>query len=282
MPAPNIDIAALRACIGRQEIVADTLPAFSASALAATLDLDDRFEAGDCLPPLWHWVYFLDLHKSAELAENGHVKHGGFLPAMPLPRRMFAGARLTFHRPLRIGERAQRISTIADIDHKRGSSGDLVFMRMRNEFLNAEGLALTEEQDIVYRQPQSASVAPRVENCLEEHAPWVREIEANETLLFRYSALIFNAHRIHWDRPYAQDKEGYAGLIVHGQLIATWLAELARSNSGRPFKSFRFRSLRALLDHARCRLCGEPSGDSVRLWAEDERGVVMEAHAELA
>jgi 3-methylfumaryl-CoA hydratase len=283
MTVTPIDIDALRAWIGRQHVVEDALPSFPATALAATLDRDERLATGDALPPLWHWVYFLDLHKSAELDENGHARQGDFLPVVPFPRRMFAGARLEFHRPLRIGEPARRVSTIANVELKRGSSGDLLFLVLRHEFHTAAGLALTEEQDIVYRQPGGTASAPPAGRATREEARWQRTVEANEMVLFRYSALIFNAHRIHWDRPYAVEREGYPGLIVHGQLIATWLADLLRRHSERALERFRFRSVRALLDHARCRLCAAPRGDAVALWAEDERGApVMEAQATLA
>lgn len=258
------------------------MPAFPADALCATLDRDGRAVSGDALPPLWHWAYFLPLDKTADLAENGHARQGGFLPQIPLPRRMFAGARLQFVRPLRIGEPAQRVTTIADIRMKQGRSGDLLFLLLRHEIHDAHGLALCEEQDIVYRH-RSGAAAPAL---LPKTAPppiWTREIAANEMLLFRYSALIFNAHRIHWDRPYAQEAQGYPGLVVHGQLIATWLADLVRRHSERPMQTFRFRSVSALLEHTRCRLCAVPEGDTVSLWAEDAHGaLVMEAHAGLA
>jgi 3-methylfumaryl-CoA hydratase len=277
-----IDLDALRPWIGRQECVRDPMPPFPAAALAATLDRDDAYVPGDPLPALWHWVYLLERHKTSELQTNGHVRHGGFLPPMPLPRRMFAGARLRFERPLRLGVEAERVATIRNIQLKRGASGPLIFMALRNEIRSAEGTALIEDQDIVYRAPALAPEAPPTARREEAQPVWVREVEANEILLFRYSALIFNAHRIHWDRPYATKQEHYPGLIVHGQLIATWLADLVRRHSERPLRAFRFRSLRALLEHSRCRLCGVPGPDGVKLWAEDAQGgVVMDAFAEL-
>lgn len=281
--AESVDLAALRAAIGRGETVEDPLPAFPASALAATLDRDEVAVPGDPLPPLWHWAYFLPLPVTAALAENGHARQGEFVPHIPLPRRMFAGARLQFVRPLRIGERAQRVSTIVRVDSKQGRSGELLFLVLRHEYYDREGLAIREEQDIVYRRPPRRAIPPPALAARSGAKPlWVREVEANEVLLFRYSALIFNAHRIHWDRPYAQGAEGYAGLVVHGQLIATWLADLVHRNSGRPIRSFRFRSVAALLEHAGCRLCGLPDGDGVRLWAETaDNAVVMEAFAVL-
>lgn len=272
----------LQAWIGRQDRVEDAMPCFPANALAATLDRNERFAPGDALPALWHWIYFLDLHRTNELAGNGHVRHGGFLPPMPYPRRMFAGGRIRFHRPLPLGAVARRTSTIASIESKIGRSGPLAFMRMRN-VIEADGvLALEEEQDIVYREPGSGASSAAPVRGGEEPA-WEREVSANEMMLFRYSALIFNAHRIHWDRPYAVGEEGYPGLVVHGQLIATWLADLVKRHSDRAIAAFEFRSLRALFDGEACRLCGSPAGDAVRLWAQNDTGaVVMQARAELA
>jgi 3-methylfumaryl-CoA hydratase len=279
---PNAgDLAALAPWIDRREAVRDALPPFPAAALAATLDRDDEFVAGDHLPPLWHWVYFLERHKTAELAHNGHVRHGGFLPPMPFPRRMFAGARLRFERPLRLGAEATRTTTITDISRKQGASGPLIFMAMRVEIRTAEGLAVTEEQDIVYRSP-APGAAPVTGRRADAAPVWVREVTANELLLFRYSALIFNAHRIHWDERYATGEEGYSGLIVHGQLIATWLADLVRRHCDQPLKGFRFRSLRALTAHTPCRLCALPGEEGIRLWAEDAGGMLMDAFAETA
>jgi len=274
-------VSGLRAAIGRTETVEDTIAPFQAAALGATLDREDGLRAGDPLPPLWHWVYFHRIVPTRDLADNGHAKQGDFIPEMPLPRRMFAGARLTFGRPLTIGERARRTSTIADIQWKRGASGELVFMRVRNELRGDAGGSVTEEQDIVYRAPLQPGAAERARRTATRDPPWQREFRANEMMLFRYSALIFNAHRIHWDRPYAVQREGYPALVVHGQLVATLLADLVRRESDRALHAFRFRSLRALFDDRPCRLCGVPDAAGADLWAEDETGATaMEAHAD--
>lgn len=272
----------LQSWIGRQEIVDDAMPVFPACALAATLDRDERHEPGDALPPLWHWIHFLDTHRSCDLQANGHVRHGGFLPPMPFPRRMFAGGRMRFVQPLRIGMPARRVSTIERIESKAGRTGSLVFMRMHNVFESQGGIAVEEAQDIVYREAGAASASAGADVRASVQPVWVREVCANEAVLFRYSALIFNAHRIHWDRPYAQEVEGYPGLVVHGQLIATWLADLVRRNTDRAVASFEFRSQRALFDGEPCRLCGVPEGDCVVLWAENSRGAtVMTAQVQL-
>src|SRR5262245_14931827 len=147
-----IDIEPLKGWIGRQETVEDTVAPFPAKAMSATLDRDDVPGMGDALPPLWHWCYFHELAKTSELAENGHARLGGFMPPVPLPRRMYAGGRFTFQRPLRIGEAARRVSTVADLKAKAGASGNLVFLVLRHEFAGADGTAIVEEQDIVYRE----------------------------------------------------------------------------------------------------------------------------------
>ena len=278
----KLDIGPLTAWIGRQETVSDGLAPFPAAALAATLDRDDEYGPGAALPPLWHWAYFHELHKTSELADNGHVRLGDFMPPVPLPRRMYAGGRLWFKGALRIGETARRTSTIADLKTKQGESGVLVFLLVRHEFAGPGGAAVIEEQDVVYReapQPGSAAPAPRRPAAA---AVWRREVATDEALLFRYSALIFNAHRIHYDQPYCE-REGYPGLVVHGPLIATLLADLVRRNTAAAVTAFRFRAVRPLFVHAKWAVCGIPRGNTVALWAEDADGVIaMEAEAELA
>jgi 3-methylfumaryl-CoA hydratase len=278
----TLDIAPLKKWIGRQETASDSLPPFPAAALAASLDRDDAPGRGEPLPPLWHWVYFLELHRQAELAGNGHARLGGFLPPVPLPRRMFAGARLSFLRPLRIGEEARRVSTIADVKVKKGASGDLVFVVVRSEIAGSGGPAIMEEQDLVYREAARQEPVPPVTRRSTTNAAWKREMKFDVALLFRYSALLFNAYRIHFDRPYAVE-QGYAGLVVHGQLIATLLADLVRRNTEAPVRAFRYRSVSPLVDGSPCVLCGAPDGNSVSLWAADGNGkLVVQAEAELA
>lgn len=278
----TVDIAALRQWIGRTEVVEDTLAAFPAAALAAALDRADAPGPGAALPPLWHWVYLHSLPRQSELAENGHRRVGGFLPPVPFPRRMFAGARLAFLRPLRIGERARRVSTVADVSLKKGASGALVFVRLHHEISGAEGRAIVEDQDLVYREaPRAHDPEPPAQRA-GESARWSAEFTADVALLFRYSALLFNAFRIHYDRPYAL-AQGYAGLVVHGQLVATLLADLALRGAGRPLAAFGFRALRPLYDSTPCRLCGVPEQGRVRLWAEAPDGaLLLRAEAELA
>jgi len=277
-----IDIASLKAWIGRQEAAGDVLASFPADALAATLDRDETYPAGAPLPPLWHWIYLNELFKTSELADNGHGRLGGFMPPVPLPRRMWAGGRFTFERPLRIGQTARRVSMVADLTAKQGASGELVFLLLRHEFSGPDGTAVTEEQDIVYRAPPRPGEGAPPPRQAPGKAVWRHETATNEALLFRYSALIFNAHRIHYDEPYCR-REGYPGLIVHGPLLATLLADVVRRNTDAPMKTFRFRAVSPLFSGAPCVACGIPEGNRVRLWAEDGAGrLIMEGEAELA
>src|SRR5262249_26982884 len=170
-----IDITPLKAWVGRQESAADALAPFQANALAATLDRNETYSPGDALPPLWHWIYLTELHKTSELADNGHGRLGGFMPPVPLPRRMWAGGRFTFHRPLRIGQAARRVSTVADLTAKQGASGDLVFLLLRHEVYGPDGMAIVEEQDIVYREPPRPGEAAPAARRASGKAAWRHE-----------------------------------------------------------------------------------------------------------
>jgi len=283
----NLNLDSLREWRGKTESRSDEVTSAPIAALSATLDRDDPFpQAGDPLPPLWHWLYFWPIPRQSELGPDGHAKRGGFLPPVPLPRRMFAGDRVQFHRPLRVGEKISRVSRIADVTHKLGRSGPLVFVVVRHEIGDHQGLAITEEHDIVYREnPKSSDSAPAPQKPPSGPA-WTREVRPEETLLFRYSALTFNGHRIHYDRRYATDVEGYPGLVVHGPLIATLLLDLLRRNlAGANVASFSFRAVRPLFDTASFWVCGKVASDrkSAQLWAADSEGwLAMEATVGLA
>jgi 3-methylfumaryl-CoA hydratase len=282
-----MDMPYLREWLGRTESRSDHVTPMPVTALSATLDRADALpQDGDVLAPLWHWLYFLPVHRQSELGPDGHAARGGFLPPVPLPRRMWAGGRLQFHHPLRVGDAITRVSRIVDVSHKEGRSGALVFVLVRHEIGNADGIALTEEHDIVYRDnPKPDDPAPKPLPAPADHA-WLREIEPDDVLLFRYSALTFNGHRIHYDRRYVTEVEGYPGLVVHGPLIATLLMDLLRRNlPNAVVKQFSFRAIKPLFDIAPFSVCGklEEDGKTVRLWAKDAQGwLTMEASAELA
>jgi 3-methylfumaryl-CoA hydratase len=284
MSAAALDLDYLRTWIGCTETRDDLVTAVPMAALSATLDRDDPEPvSGTGIPPLWHWLYFLPISPLSEAGPDGHPKRGGFLPPVPLPRRMFAGGRFEFHRPLKIGEPIKRTSRITDVSGKQGRSGTLVFVTVRHEIADAAGVAMTEEHDIVYREnPRADAPVPKLQAARMDEA-FSREITPDPVLLFRYSALTFNSHRIHYDRSYVTEVEGYPGLIVHGPLIATLLIDLLRRNLPQAVvRSFGFRALHPLFDIHRFTVCGRAEGKSVALWTRDHDGwLTMEATAEL-
>jgi len=276
--------SAYAAWIGRTEQVTDEMCAGPALAAAATLD-DTRtpLGAGAGLPLLWHWFYFLPRAPQSRLGEDGHPQRGDFLPPIPYPRRMFAGARLRLHRPLTLGRPARREGEIRNVTTKSGRSGSLAFVTVGYRFVQDDMLCLEEEQDIVYREPGPPVAAPTpIDLPPPPDGAWTRTIVPDTRLLFRFSALTFNAHRIHYDRPYARHEEGYPGLVVHGPLTAILLLDLVRRNTDRPIVGFSFRGQAPLFDLAPFRLVGLPNGDRVSLEAQGPDGkTAMSAEAEL-
>ena len=280
-----VDLDRLREWIGRTETRVDQATAAPIAAMSATLEGDDlEPKPGTEIPPLWHWLYFLPISPLGEAGPDGHPKRGGFLPPVPLPRRMFAGGRLEFRRALKVGQQITRTSRITDVSGKEGRSGTLVFVTVRHEIADAAGVALTEEHDIVYRENPRADAPVSKPQAARTDEAFSREIAPDPVLLFRYSALTFNSHRIHYDRSYVTEVEGYPGLIVHGPLIATLLVDLLRRNLPQtPVRRFEFRALRPLFDIHRFTVCGRRDADRVTLWARDHEGwLTMEATAELA
>jgi 3-methylfumaryl-CoA hydratase len=282
-------LAHLQSWQGKREVLDDLITPAPVRALSATLDRDDPLpEEGTELPALWHWLFFLPHHRQSEIGPDGHAQRGGFLPPVPLPRRMWAGGRLHWHAPLRVGDRVKRISTIESVTHKSGRSGDLLFVLVKHEVHNLRGLCLTEEHDIVYRPAAKPTDPVATPLPAEKQAAWQRDLLPDDVLLFRYSALTFNGHRIHYDRKYVTGVEGYPGLVVHGPLIATLLVDLVRRHSERPIRRFDFKALRPTFecaDHRLLRVSGQPSADGsrVQLWAQDhEAWLTMQATAELA
>jgi len=273
--------------IGRSERRSDTLSAAPLAGLSATLDRVDDPEPhiGTPLPPLAHWLYFLPLAAQREIGADGHPKRGSFLPPVPLPRRMWAGGRLKFHHDLRVGDEVERRSTIVKVEPKEGRSGALVFVTVRHEISDAQGVALTEEHDIVYREDPRQGVVPAVPVLAASDEDFSRQIVPDPVLLFRYSALTFNGHRIHYDRSYVTEVEGYPGLIVHGPLIATLLVDLVRRElPDARIRAFAFKAASPLFDIHPFTLCGKRDADGhVALWARNHQGeLAMHARAELA
>jgi 3-methylfumaryl-CoA hydratase len=277
-----MDLEQLTTWVGRTETLADQVTLAPLAALAATLDRADAPpRAGDAVPPCWQWLYFLPLHPASGIGPDGHPRRGGFLPPVPLPRRMWAGSRIAFERPLVAGQAISRTSRIDDVSAKEGRSGALVFVRVQHEIGDAAGVAITEVQDIVYRaMPQPGEVAPPAKAARTDEQ-FSRRVTPDPVLLFRYSALTFNGHRIHYDRPYALGEEGYPGLVVHGPLIATLLIDqLRRVHPKAVVRSFEFKALSPLFDTAPFEVCGRLDGEAATLWARGPQGqLAMQASA---
>ena len=277
---------ALESWIGRTEQAADEATRAPALALAATLDRDASGLAhGDPLPPLWHWIYFTPKAPAREIGVDGHPRRGGFLPPVSLPRRMWAGGRLEFHAPIRIGDALSRTSTITDVRRREGKTGALVFVTVRHEIMRDGQPLLSEEHDIVYRDlPQPGAASPPPEPAPTDEST-ARRVVPDPVLLFRYSALTFNGHRIHYDRSYVTEVEGYPGLIVHGPLIATLLVDEARRQ--RPdlvVRRFSFKAVQPLFDIDPFELCCRFDGPTaIDLWARGHDGrLAMRARLEAA
>jgi 3-methylfumaryl-CoA hydratase len=276
----------LQTWIGRTAVAQDQVTQAPVRALAATLDRNElSLSAGETIPPCWHWLYFLPADRQSEIGPDGHPKRGGFLPPVPLPRRMWAGSQIEFHRPVTVGQSIERQSRIEDVRMKEGRSGPLVFVKVLHEVRSASLLAISERHDIVYRgmptPPDESSAADRQAPA---EAMWTQQIDPDDVLLFRYSALTFNGHRIHYDRRYAAAVEGYPGLVVHGPLVATLLLELLhRKIPQARVQRFDFRAVKPLFDTAPFQVCGRPEGDrQVKLWARTPDGhLAMEASATL-
>jgi 3-methylfumaryl-CoA hydratase len=268
----------------------DVVTPAAAAGLHGLLDSPgDPPGEGDPLPPLWHWMAFLPRVPQAELGADGHPRVGAFLPPVPFPRRMFAGGRLEFGGPARVGEPLERESRVTSVEEKHGRSGALMFVTVRHEIRAGGQVAITEQQDLVYRGEAGGGggatpgAAPAE---AEEQWEWDWSLPIEPTLLFRFSALTYNAHRIHYDRPYATTVEGYPGLVVHGPLQAVTLAELCRRHrSDRPLRAFRFRAVSPAFDDGPIRLRGrtDAGGAEVTLRASDHHGATtMQSSATLA
>jgi 3-methylfumaryl-CoA hydratase len=269
-----IDVAKLRGWIGRQESCSDVISPAPLRALAATLDCPaPGLCPGERLPEPWHWLFFLAAPPASSLDTDGHPRRGDFLPPVPLPRRMWAGSSIRFPGELHVGDAVQRISTIGDVSLKQGGSGALVFVSVQHAIYRDGELVLEEDQQLVYREPGGAG--PAAPQPAPAQAQWSREIVPDPVLLFRYSALTFNGHRIHYDHPYTTQEEGYPGLIVHGPLLATlMIGQLRRHLPQARATRFTFRARRPIFDNRSFTVCGAPEETAGRagLWVEDPDG----------
>lgn len=288
MSAPVFAIEDLRSHIGRTQVAADVIHPGPANLLRLALGRPEpEPRDGDPLPPSWLALYFLPRVATTELRPDGSPRDTGVVPPMPLPRRMFAGERVRLHRPVRIGETVRRQTELADITMKTGSTGTLVFTTVRSRVLGADGLLLVEdERRTVFREevkPGERNQAPRRDPAPED-APWRRRVTPDPVLLFRFSALTFNSHRIHYDRAWAMDVEGYPGLVVHGPLTTTLLIDFARDqNPSARVVAYATQARAPLFDTAPFELRGRPTATGCELWAVTPEGTVaMSAEVELA
>lgn len=280
--------APFAAWVGRQHTVHDCVTQAPVNGLSAALDYPRALATvGSALPACWHWLYFLEPARASSIAVDGHPQRGDFLPPIELPRRMWAGSRLHFHAPVYVGDILRRVSTIVSIEHKVGRSGELVFVTLHHAVMRDHDCLLEEEQDLVFRAAPVKQAAASHATGHTESGPATlsRLVYPDPVLLFRYSALTLNSHRIHYDRSYAVEQEGYAGLVVQGPLTATLLLDLLRREGVEaPLKSFEFRAVQPLTDGAPVRLCANKGPEQImQLWAEDARGdLSMSATAEFS
>lgn len=279
--------------VGREETTSDTIDLRIARLMAATFDLDPQaFELGSTLEPLWHWAYFVPQARTCELGNDGHPKRGGFLPPVQLPNRMWAGGRVSFVKPLRVGEQARKVSRIIRCEQKQGRSGPLVFVTVQHSIEGQEGLCVREEQDLVYRNPSAAGVSKIKPNSPLQKADFSVAADANSVRLFRYSALTFNSHRIHYDHPFVTQTEGYPALVVQGALLATMLvAAFHQHHPDKRIADFSYRAVAPLFAGEAFELCGSwrKDGDNdskgsnvvVDLWVQSSGRETMRAQASL-
>ena len=251
-----MDTGSYQSAIGRTDVRIDTLSPGPARALAAALGQEpEDYVLRSELPPLWLWLYFLPLVKAADTGPDGHPKRGGFLPPVALPRRMWAGSRCQFSGAVRIGDELTKVSTIAKVAEKTGRSGEMVFVTVRHAWSRGGAELMSEEQDIVYTALPERYVP--VEPLPTEPQHWQEAAAIDPVLLFRFSALTYNAHRIHYDRTYAEGVEKYPDLVVHGPLQAILMMEAARRREpGRRPAAFAFRGVRPLFVSDAAMVCG--------------------------
>jgi 3-methylfumaryl-CoA hydratase len=271
----NPSLELWRDWVGRKAATTDVATAWPVAALTATLDRREAEPAtGDAIPPGWHWLYLLETTPASELGADGHPRRGGFLPPIALPRRMWAGGRIEFRRALKVGETLRRDSEVIAVEPKQGKSGSLVFVTVRHTVSGAGEIAVVEEHDIVYREAAKPGEPPPQGKPAPRQAAWRRELVAGPVMLFRFSALIFNAHRIHYDIDYCREEEHYPGLIVHGPLQTILLLDLCRRSEARPVKRLDYRALQPVFHTEQFTVNGEPSADGSKaeVWTANAAG----------
>ena len=259
--------------VGRTEQNTELVSLRQSVGMSAMLDYKLTPQAGDPLPPGWHWMFFPEMARQSVLSADGHAPRGDFLPPVELPRRMWGGNRLRFLGPIPIGQELRRVSEILSIKSKEGRSGKLALVTVRHSYFGHEALAMEEEHDIVYRSAAKGENQSPPGQAPATAADWSKEIVPDAVLLFRYSALTFNGHRIHYDMPYVRDVEGYPGLIVHGPLTATLLMKSARESYPEElFETAVVRAHRPLFAGNKLIVQGAQIDSGVHMWALDPEG----------
>ena len=269
------DYARLKEWVGKTETMTDVATAWPVKALAATFDRrDPEPRDGEEIPLGWHWLYFLEAKPASELGHDGHPQRGGFLPPVPLPRRMWAGGRLDFRRPLRVGEALQRDSEILGVEPKHGKSGSLVFVTVRHTVRAAGEIAVVEEHDIVYRDAAKPGDPAPQGKAAPASPQWRRELTPDPVLLFRFSALTFNGHRIHYDSDYVKNEEHYPERIVHGPMQTLLLLDICRRSEARPVRKLDYRAQHPVFSGERMTVNGNLSGDrgKAEVWTANAAG----------
>ena len=274
------DLDTLRTWVGRTQEHVEVINVAHCNLMEQTLDRAPVLQNGDPLPPLWHFITHLSSATLSRLGRDGHPMRGDFLPPVALPRRMWAGGRFTFHGDITLGDEVTKRSSVENIELKEGRTGSLCFVTVQHELAVDGEVRVVEEQDLVYREDPAPDAPKPAPKPAPERADFTRTISPSEVMLFRYSALTFNGHRIHYDRDYARDVEGYQSLVFHGPLTATLLADLAVAETGKRLTSFTFRGLAPLFDDEPFTISGSRDGDELSLWATTPSGgIAMQASA---
>jgi 3-methylfumaryl-CoA hydratase len=261
------------AWIGKKEISHDVVTARPIAMMQALLNESNK--TVNILPHLYHWFYFLPLVDSKEISEDGHPLKGSFLPPIPFPKRMWAGSRFQFLNPIHVNQHIRRESEILNVELKHGKSGDMYFVTVKHSIFTEEKLAIIEEHDIVYRDASNQAQTSKPVTHSEKTFSYKKFFPVNTVTLFRYSALTFNGHKIHYDRPYAIENEGYPGLVVHGPLLATLLLHtFQQENPNKNISHFEFRAINPIFDFNEFSICGDIQTDQAELWIEKSDGQI--------
>ncbi len=271
----GLNTETLNAYVGRSRAEHDVVTANQAQAMAALLDRDPaQLQTGAVLPEFWHWIYFKPAVRQSDLGTDGHPRRGEFLPPIELPRRMWAGGRLQFLQSIAIGDEIERKTEIISVEEKQGRSGSLVVLKLRHLISNETGPCVDEQQDLVYCEIPKSDRLPSQQTVQLDDIDWQEIFAADAVILFRFSALTFNSHRIHYDYPYVTQVEGYRSLVVHGPLTALLLLEVAKRHAKTAPASYEYRALGPLFNDEPITLAGRTKRSETEVWAVGATGSV--------